>query len=100
MTTKDEDIEVIGEKLVFNPYNPLNKEITLNEVQSILSRYGVPNKVYNIELYLRAFVHKSYVKRPFLENEEENIVVVQKPHDCLPLKQKSNESKLDQLCHF
>ena len=91
MTTKDDDIKMIGEKLVFNPYNPVNKEITLNEVQSILSNYGVPNKVYNLELYKRAFVHKSYVKRPFLENEQENIVVVEKPYDCLPLKQKSNE---------
>ena len=91
MTTKDDDIKMIGEKLVFNPYNPVNKEITLNEVQSILSNYGVPNKVDNLELYKRAFVHKSYVKRPFLENEQENIVVVEKPHDCLALKQKSNE---------
>ena len=91
MTTKDDDIKMIGEKLVFNPYNPVNKEITLNEVQSILSNYGVPNKVDNLNYTKRAFVHKSYVKRPFLENEQENIVVVEKPYDCLPLKQKSNE---------
>jgi len=68
MTTKDDDIKMIGDKLVFNPYNPLNKEITLNDVQSILTNYGVPNKVDNLELYKRAFVHKSYVKRPFLGN--------------------------------
>ena len=63
----------------------------MNEVQSILSNYGVPNKVDNLELYKEAFVHKSYVKRPFLENEQENIVVVEKPYIVLPLKQKSNE---------
>ena len=51
MTTKDDDIKMIGEKLVFNPYNPLNKEITLNEVQSILTNYGVPNKIDNLKLY-------------------------------------------------
>jgi dsRNA-specific ribonuclease len=88
---KDDDIQIIDEKMIFNPYNPLNKEITLNEVQSILRKYNVPQKVYNIELYLRAFVHKSYVKRPFLENEQENIIIVEKPHDCLSLKTKSNE---------
>lgn len=87
----DDDIQEIGEKLIFNPFNPLNKEITLNNIQSILTKYGVPGKVFNSELYRRAFVHKSYVKRPFLENEEENIVVVEKPHDCLPLSTKSNE---------
>jgi dsRNA-specific ribonuclease len=94
MTTNkitDDDIQVFGDKLVFNPYNSLNKEITKEEVETILKNYGVPSTVYNNELYRRSFVHKSYVKRPFLENEQENIVVVEKPHDCLPLSTKSNE---------
>ena len=87
MTTKDDDIKMIGEKLVFNPYNPVNKEITLNEVQSILSNYGVPNKVDNLELYNEnKILHKSYVKRPFLENEQENIVVVEKPYVSFTIK--------------
>lgn len=94
MTTNkisDDDIQVFGDKLVFNPYNSLNKEITKAEVETILKNYGVPSTVYNNELYRRSFVHKSYVKRPFLENEQENIVVVEKPHNCLPLSTKSNE---------
>ena len=45
---QDDDIFKTEEGLVFNPYNSLNKEITLNEVQSILSRYGVPNKVHQM----------------------------------------------------
>jgi dsRNA-specific ribonuclease len=88
---KDNDISKINEQMVFDPFNPLNSEITLNEVQSILTKYGVPDKVHNLNLYKRAFVHKSYVKRPKLENNLNNIIIVDKPNDCLPLKTKSNE---------
>ena len=91
MLGKEEDVQKIGDKLVFNPYNPNNKEITIQEIQEILKKYGVPGNVFNDKLYKRAFVHKSYVKKPFLENEQENIVVVEKPFDCLPLSTKSNE---------
>ena len=87
----DDDITREGEGLVFNPYNPLNVEITLNDVQSILKEYGVPPVVVNMDLYKRAFVHRSYTKRPSFENVQQNITIVPKPDDCLPLKTKSNE---------
>ena len=78
--------------LIFNPYNPENREITLSEIQSILTAYGVPDhKVHNIELYKRAFVHQSYTRRPEFENAVEHISVVDKPADCMPLRSKSNE---------
>jgi uncharacterized lipoprotein YddW (UPF0748 family) len=49
---KDDDIIKDGENLVFDPYNPKNIEITLNDVQSILKKYNVPSeKVFNINLY-------------------------------------------------
>ena len=51
----------------------------------------MPDKVHNINLYKRAFIHKSYVKRPHLENISRGIQIVDKPQDCLPLKTKSNE---------
>ena len=91
MNKLDEDVQCIDDKLVFNPYNNNNKEITQSEIQQLLKRYGVPGNIFNDKLYKRAFVHKSYVKKPLLENEKENIVVVEKPHDCLPLSTKSNE---------
>ena len=75
---------------IFNPYNNLNKEITLDEVQTILTRYGVPCEVNNLALYKRAFVHRSYTKRPSL-NVLESIIIVEKPTDCMPLSSKSNE---------
>ena len=35
----DEDIIKSEDGLIFNPYNPLNTEITLNDVQFILKKY-------------------------------------------------------------
>ena len=64
----DDDIVRTEDGLIFNPYNPLNVKITLSEVQSILSKYGIPAEVQNIALYERAFVHRSYTKRPNFEN--------------------------------
>ena len=88
---RDEDIIKTDDGLIFNPYNPLNVEINLNDVQTILKKYGIPPMVYNMELYNRAFVHRSYTKRPELENIQQKIKIVDKPENCLPLKTKSNE---------
>jgi hypothetical protein len=87
----DDDIIKTDDGLIFNPYNSLNIKITLNEVQSILSKYGIPSTVHNIALYERAFVHRSYTKRPNFENILQNIKIVDKPSDCMPLSSKSNE---------
>jgi ribonuclease-3 len=76
---------------IFDPYNSLNKEITQQEVEDILSKYGLKLPITNFHLYRRAFVHRSYIKRPALENAQNNIVIVPKPDGCLPLHTKSNE---------
>jgi dsRNA-specific ribonuclease len=86
-----EDIVKTEEGLVFNPYNPLNVKITLCEVQSILSKYNVPPIVHNMALYERAFVHESYTKHPQFENIKQNITIMERPPDCLPLSSKSNQ---------
>lgn len=78
-------------EILFNPYNSANIEITLNDVQSILKAYGVHYTIDNMGLYRRAFVHKSYTKRPNQENKEDGIKISENPVDCLPLKTKSNE---------
>ncbi|ALH23289.1 dsRNA-specific ribonuclease [Chrysochromulina ericina virus CeV-01B] len=88
---QDPDIQQLPEGLIFNPFNPLNIEITLNDVQSILKNYGVKYNIDNINLYMRAFIHRSYVKRPALENATLDIKVSEKPYNCLALKTKSNE---------
>ena len=87
----DDDIINTENGLLFNPFNPLNVEITLSDVQSILAKYNLPTVVHNMALYKRAFVHKSYVKRPAFENTSQNITIAEIPADCLPLKTKSNE---------
>ena len=89
--SNDGDVANEDGKMVFDPYNPQNKEITLSDVQSILSKYGITAKVNNLELYKRAFVHRSYTKRPAIENAEANIIIVEQPHNCMSLKTKSNE---------
>jgi len=76
---------------LFNPYNEKNIEITLNDIQCILKEYGVPAKVNNLELYKRAFVHRSYTKKTLIENEKLNLNISPCPENMIPLKSKSNE---------
>ena len=76
---------------IFNPFNALNQEIKIDNIKHILRLYGVNYEIDNIFLYQRAFVHKSYTKRPSIENENSEIQIADKPFDCLPLKTKSNE---------
>jgi dsRNA-specific ribonuclease len=85
------DIKHEAEELVFDPYNQKNTEVSLKFLSNILKKYGVPDTVHNINLYKRAFIHKSYCKRPELENVENNIKIAVKPKDCMSLKTKSNE---------
>jgi dsRNA-specific ribonuclease len=88
---QDGDVTQNGDALIFNPFNPENKEITLNDVQHLLLKYGVGAPIDNLELYKRAFVHSSYTKRPAIENERNHVLVMPCPANCLPLKTKSNE---------
>ena len=92
----DDDIRVEKnsngiETYIFDPYNPVNIPITEDDIKGILRRYGINIPIFNYELYKRAFIHRSYIRRPNLENEANNIVIVEQPKDCLPLYTKSNE---------
>ena len=78
--------ELDKEEPLYNPYNPLNVEITLNDVQCILSKYGLPPVVNNMTLYRRAFIHNSYITNPNM-----NVNMAPRPDNCLPLSSKSNE---------
>lgn len=96
MPVLDDDIRVekneMGQEVyVFDPYNPLNKLIEPAEIQRILTTYGITTPFHNYELYKRAFIHRSYLRRPDLENTQNGIVIVPKPVDCLGLFTKSNE---------
>ena len=70
----DEDIVVIKnpdgtEKLLFDPYNPLNITINEKDIQSILKKYNINIPIHNYNLFRRAFIHRSYTKGPDEENK-------------------------------
>ena len=81
----------INDELTYNPFNSNNKEIVLNDIITILNKYDVFTKPFNIELYKRAFIHRSYTKKPKLENDEAKIIIAENIDSNLPLKTKSNE---------
>jgi dsRNA-specific ribonuclease len=70
----------------YNPYNPQNTEITLNDIQFILKKYNIPQTVQNFTLYKRAFVHRSYIK-----SSVDPTTVLSENKGCIPLYSKSNE---------
>jgi dsRNA-specific ribonuclease len=48
-----------------NPYNSNNKLISLNEINKILKKYGIDKKASDLNLYQKAFVHKSYMRTKY-----------------------------------
>jgi len=93
---EDDDIRIESNQngvltYVFDPFNPLNLCITEKDVQKLLNTYGINVEINNFNLYRRAFIHRSYTKRPNIENEQNNVTIVEKPENCLPLFTKSNE---------
>lgn len=71
------------------PYNPKNVLLTLDDVKSLLKTHGVEMPPKNINVYRRAFVHRSYCVR-----KNENIINGNKacPPNCIPLQEVSNET--------
>jgi ribonuclease-3 len=109
----DDDIRieknpVNGQEIyVFDPYNPLNVQITPQEIEELLSKYGLNIRINNFELYKRAFINKSYIRHPQNKNVQNNITIAPKPDNCLPLYTKSNErleflgdGMLECICKF
>ena len=46
----DDDLLKTENGLIFNPYNPINKYITINSIEQILSKYGIHQNINNYEL--------------------------------------------------
>ena len=76
------------EETVYNPYNEKNKEITFSGIKTILSTFNVYYDVKNIELFKRAFIHRSYVKPAKLNDD---VILAPRMPNCLELKSSSNE---------
>ena len=78
----------------FNPWNLKNKDISIQDVEGIMHRYGCPGfKVREYKWFAQACVHKSYVDRPevWAEQSGDQMIVAEKPEGCLALKSKDNE---------
>ena len=80
------------EVYILDPFNSANIEITESEVNAILNEYGIPCSLQNFALYKRAFIHKSYVKKPEHEFQSPLCKVSPQPANCkVGLKSKSND---------
>jgi len=71
---------------LYNPYNEKNIEISEENIKSLLEKFNIFYKINNIELFKRAFIHRSYV----LDNVSD-YKLVKLPYKCIELKQLSNE---------
>jgi ribonuclease-3 len=88
------EAENVGDIKLYNPWNPVNRDIPDSEVKRILSTYGIEDEPRKIELFRQAFVHRSYVDRPegpSVQNAGERVIVVPRPDDVMPLKTADNE---------
>lgn len=83
--SKDEDLMFINQELVFSPKNTINKVISKETVQHILSTHGVSVPLRHMNLYTQAFTHNSYCKREF----DKPVRIDDVPE--LPIRELSNE---------
>ena len=73
-------------KFKADPYNPNNKLITSNDIINIMESLNIHDlTISNLDLYQRAFIHKSYCE---MKDYEE----YKKPNNCLELFQISYET--------
>lgn len=85
---QENDVVYQDDEYIYDPYNPVNQEITIGDVNRILKVYGVPDTIHNFNLYRRAFVHQSYVVRNDLKEQTK---MAKRTEECMPLRSKSNE---------
>jgi len=88
------ELESAGDVKLYNPWNPVNRDIPDAEIQRILSAYGVKDKPRKIELFRQAFIHRSYVDRPegpSVQQDGEKVIVVPRPDNVMALKLADNE---------
>lgn len=83
--------EIQEDVKLFNPWNSKNKEIDPSKTLQILKKYGWKGGVKNFPLFLKACIHKSYVDRPEIWQQDENTVIIERPPECLPLRKEDNE---------
>ena len=94
LVISEHDTEQVGDVKLYNPWNPINKDVPDSEILRILSTYGVRDVPLNYDLFKQAFVHRSYVDRPegpSVQNAGDRVIVVPRPEGVMPLKLADNE---------
>lgn len=69
-------------------FNKQNRVLSHEEVATLLNRYGIAAPPRNIDLYRRAFVHRSYILRKNDSSRDGNSAC---PVGCMPLQEDSYE---------
>ena len=70
------------------PFNPVNILVSDDDITDILKSYGVDGSFKDVNMYRKAFIHKSYCTR---KNENFLNGNLNCPCDCIPLQEESNE---------
>lgn len=78
-------------KVVVNPYNFNNKMIQESDVTDILKKYDIEDNIVNLDIYQKAFIHKSYSRKD-PKDLGENVVIADKPEGALELFEYNNET--------
>jgi dsRNA-specific ribonuclease len=63
--------------------NPTNKLITAADIEAIMRENGLDIKVNNIDIYQKAFIHRSYLKNNYNDENDPK---------CVPLQDTCNET--------
>ena len=71
---------------LYNPYNEKNIEITEENIKLLLEKFNIFYKINNIDIFKRAFIHRSYVSENLSDYK-----LVKLPYRCIELKKYSNE---------
>ena len=84
-------MENTEEEQKFDPWNLNNKLIQKSDVLNILREHDINEDIVNLDLYQRAFIHKTYLKKEINVCNGKEIEVVKRPDNCLDLQELSYE---------
>ena len=79
-------------EIIYNVHNKNNKLVTKSFINKILSNFGIKKKVRNLDIWRRAFIHKSYCvhRKKVFKNEAFDFPV--DGYEYIPLQEKSCET--------
>lgn len=82
----------MAEQKICNPWNHKNILISGKDISSLLQKYGIKKIYKNIKIFQQACVHTSYKnKSEEWAKQEEQMILVEKPPNCLNLQNEDNE---------